>query len=149
MKKQYDLKCNIAQTLNLIGDKWTLLILHAVKEGCHTFKDIQKHLVGIPTNLLSERLKGLCEDDLLTCELYSTHPPRYQYLLKEKSSDLDDIYNAILLWGDKHLNKSYKCLKHKSCGSNIHIAYVCDECDEILSKEDIIINDLDDVIDEI
>ena len=61
----------------------------------------------------------------------------------------DDIYNAILLWGDKHLNKSYKCLKHKSCGSNIHIAYVCDECDEILSKEDIIITDLDDVIDEI
>ena len=79
MKKQYDLPCNIAQSLNLIGDKWTLLILHSVKCGHHTYKELQDALEGIPTNLLSKRLKDLCEDDLLKCSLYSQHPPRYQY----------------------------------------------------------------------
>ena len=52
MKKQYDMHCNIAQTLNLIGDRWTLLILHAVREGRRTYKDLQEGLEGIPTNLL-------------------------------------------------------------------------------------------------
>ena len=66
MKKQYDMHCNIAQTLNLIGDRWTLLILHAVREGRRTYKELQEGLEGIPTNLLSSRLKSLCEDDLLT-----------------------------------------------------------------------------------
>ncbi|MFR4325221.1 MAG: winged helix-turn-helix transcriptional regulator, partial [Coprobacillus cateniformis] len=96
MKKQYDIDCNIAQTLNLIGDKWTLLILHAVKVGFKTYKELQENLPGIPTNLLSNRLKTLCEDDLLDCELYSKHPPRYQYNLTDKSNDLDDIYNALI-----------------------------------------------------
>ena len=66
MKKQYDMHCNIAQTLNLIGDRWTLLILHAVREGRRTYKDLQEGLEGIPTNLLSSRLKSLCEDELLS-----------------------------------------------------------------------------------
>ena len=44
MKKQYDMHCNIAQTLNLIGDRWTLLILHAVREGRRTYKDLQEGL---------------------------------------------------------------------------------------------------------
>ena len=47
MKKQYDMHCNIAQTLNLIGDRWTLLILHAVREGRRTYKDLQEGLEGI------------------------------------------------------------------------------------------------------
>lgn len=144
MKKRYDLKCNIAQTLNLIGEKWTLLILHAVKEGNHTYKELQGCLTGIPTNLLSERLKSLCEDGLLDCKLYSTHPPRYQYVLTEKSEDLDDIYNAILLWGDKHLNKSYKCLRHAICGSGVKIVYKCESCGEIIDKEDVVVCNLED-----
>ena len=109
MKKQYDIDCNIAQTLNLIGDKWTLLILHAVKVGFKTYKELQENLPGIPTNLLSNRLKTLCEDDLLDCELYSKHPPRYQYNLTDKSNDLDDIYNALIIWGDHHLQKMMWC----------------------------------------
>ena len=105
--------CNIAQTLNLIGDRWRLLILHAVVRGGRTYKDLQEGLEGIPTNLLSSRLKSLCEDELLSCSLYQEHPPRYQYELTDKSRDLDDIYNAMMIWGDRHLHKSYKCLKHK------------------------------------
>ena len=136
MKKQYDIDCNIAQTLNLIGDKWTLLILHAVKVGFKTYKELQENLPGIPTNLLSNRLKTLCEDDLLDCELYSKHPPRYQYNL----TDLDDIYNALIIWGDHHLQKSFKCLNHKDCDGNVRIVYVCEKCGKELSKDELLVH---------
>lgn len=142
MKKQYDLHCNIAQSLNLIGDRWTLLILHAVKEGNQTYKDLQVALKNIPTNLLSNRLKGLCDDELLNCELYQTHPPRYRYTRTKKSEDLDDVFYAILLWGDKHLDVSYKCLRHKECHSDVEIAYVCSCCHDILDKNDIYVEEL-------
>ena len=140
MKKQYDIDCNIAQTLNLIGDKWTLLILHAVKVGFKTYKEIQENLTGIPTNLLSNRLKTLCEYDLLDCELYSKHPPRYQYNLTDKSNDLDDIYNALIIWGDHHLQKSFKCLNHKDCDGNVRIVYVCEKCGKELSKDELLVH---------
>ena len=140
MKKQYDIDCNIAQTLNLIGDKWTLLILHAVKVGFKTYKELQENLPGIPTNLLSNRLKTLCEVDLLDCELYSKHPPRYQYNLTDKSNDLDDIYNALIIWGDHHLQKSFKCLNHKDCDGNVRIVYVCEKCGKELSKDELLVH---------
>lgn len=138
MKKQYDMHCNIAQTLNLIGDRWTLLILHAFREGRRTYKELQEGLEGIPTNLLSSRLKSLCEDDLLSCNLYQEHPPRYQYELTDKSKDLDDIYNAIMIWGDKHLHKSYKCLKHRECGGSVEVQYVCGKCGKVIDKNDLV-----------
>ena len=137
MKKQYDIDCNIAQTLNLIGDKWTLLILHAVKVGFKTYKELQENLPGIPTNLLSNRLKTLCEDDLLDCELYSKHPPRYQYNLTDKSND---FYNALIIWGDHHLQKSFKCLNHKDCDGNVRIVYVCEKCGKELSKDELLVH---------
>lgn len=140
MKKQYDIECNIAQTLNIIGDKWTLLILHAIKSHFQTYKELHENLPGIPTNLLSNRLKTLCEDHLLECELYSKHPPRYRYSLTEKSQDLDDIYNALIIWGDKHLQKSYKCLNHKDCDGHIKMIYICEKCGKTLTKDELIIH---------
>ena len=55
MKSSYNLPCNIAQTLNIIGDKWSLLIIHELAIGHNTYKEIQNGLTGIPTNLLSTR----------------------------------------------------------------------------------------------
>lgn len=137
MKKSYDLPCNIAQSLNLIGDKWTLLILHAIRCGAHSYTELKEALEGIPTNLLSKRLKDLCEDGLLKCMLYSQHPPRYQYELTKKSEDLDDVYNALLIWGDKHLDKSYKCLYHKD--APVKIVYMNELTGEIIPREDLIV----------
>ena len=137
MKKSYDLPCNIAQSLNLIGDKWTLLILHAIRCGAHSYTDLKDVLEGIPTNLLSKRLKDLCEDGLLKCHLYSKHPPRYQYELTEKSEDLEDVYNALLIWGDRHLEKSYKCLYHKD--APVRIVYMNEQTKEIIPREDLIV----------
>lgn len=137
MKIQYNLPCNIAQTLNIIGDKWSLLILHRILTGCETYKDIQDGLEGIPTNLLSERLKTMEGDELIIRELYQDHPPRYKYTLTEKGFDLVDVFNSLMLWGQKHLNKCYKNLVHKDCKGNIEHKYYCPECNKFIDINDL------------
>lgn len=136
-KKQYEIPCNIAQSLNLIGDKWTLLILHSIKVGNTTYKDLKTSLPGIPTNLLSNRLKTLEADGLISCRLYSVHPPRYCYELCDSAKDLDDVYHAIILWGEKHLDTCYKKLVHKDCGHGVEIAYYCPACDSLIDQDEL------------
>lgn len=128
MKQQYNINCNIAQTLNIIGDRWSLLILHQVFLGYKTYKEIQDELKGIPTNMLSERLKSLEADGLLHKSIYNTHPPRYEYTLTEKGFDLEDVFISLILWGEKHLDTCYKQLVHKDCNTRIEHMYYCPEC---------------------
>lgn len=144
MKIQYNLPCNIAQTLNIIGDKWTLLILHRISSGCETYKDIQDGLDGIPTNLLSERLKTMEADELITRTLYQTHPPRYKYTLTEKGLDLSDVFNSLIIWGEKHLNKCFKELVHSGCKCKVEHRYYCPECDEYVDINELEVIDSND-----
>lgn len=137
MKNQYDLPCNIAQTLNLIGDKWTLLILHAIQCDKHTYKELQEALPKIPTNLLSNRLKELEKDGLIACSLYQDHPPRYQYELSESGKDLKDLYHVIAIWGEKHLNKCPKKVTHAKCQHNVKVMYYCEHCDTYVDADEI------------
>lgn len=128
MKERYDLPCNIAQSLNIIGDRWTLLIIHEILLGHTTFNEIRKALKGISSNLLSDRLKYLEETGLVTSTLYSEHPPRYKYMLTKSGKDLEMVFNAHILWGRKHLKKCYKKLVHESCGHEVEISYYCPQC---------------------
>ncbi|MFS0781773.1 winged helix-turn-helix transcriptional regulator [Bacillus sp. 1P06AnD] len=138
MKKQYTLSCNIAQTLNLIGDKWSLLILHELLMGRQTFNEIQQGLETIPVNLLSNRLKRLEEDGLISSELYQTHPPRYKYLLSASGADLGDVFNSLIIWGNKHLEPAFKKVVHKECGHTVEIQYFCPHCNKGISQEECI-----------
>lgn len=128
MKSTYDLPCNIAQTLNIIGDRWTLLIIHEILVGHTTFSEIKKALSGISSNLLSDRLKYLEESGLVTANLYSDHPPRYSYTLTESGKALEGVFNAIILWGSEHLVKCYKKMIHQTCGHEVELAYYCPKC---------------------
>lgn len=137
MKKQYDLPCNIAQTLNLIGDKWTLLILHAIQCDKHTYKELHDALPKIPTNLLSNRLKELENDGLITCSLYQDHPPRYQYDLSESGKDLKDLYQVIAIWGEKHLKDCPKKVTHTKCQHHVKVMYYCEHCNTYIDADEI------------
>ena len=136
MKKQYNLKCNIAETLNIVGDKWALLILHELLVGHSTFKDIQVGLDGIPTNLLSDRLKRLENDGLIESRLYQSHPPRYEYILTESGADLKHVLNAFMIWGYKHLNSPYKKLIHTECGEPVTMQYYCNHCKTTIDQSE-------------
>jgi DNA-binding HxlR family transcriptional regulator len=135
--KQYNLHCNIAQTLNIIGDRWSLLILHQMFLGNETFNEIKDRLEGIPTNLLSERLKALEADELIERSIYQSHPPRYKYVLTEKGFDLEDVFNSLILWGQKYLNTCYKKLVHKNCSSIIEHRYYCPKCSRNVSVNEL------------
>ncbi|MDD2494140.1 MAG: helix-turn-helix domain-containing protein [Tissierellia bacterium] len=137
MKIIYNLPCNIAQTLNIIGDRWSLLILYQLFIGHETYKEIQDNLEGIPTNLLSERLKTMECDELISRDLYQTHPPRYKYSLTEKGYDLQDVFNSIILWGERNLNTCYKKLVHKDCNNRIEHKYYCTHCNKSVKINEI------------
>ena len=137
MKNLYNLPCNIAQTLNIIGDKWTLLIIRQIMLGNATYKEIQDNLEGIPSNLLSDRLKCLEADELITTSLYQSHPPRYRYILTESGKDLGDVFNSILLWGEKNLKKCSKQLTHTQCGHKVELQYYCSHCGKTISRNEI------------
>ena len=105
--------------------------------GDKSYNEILSKLAGIASNLLSNRLKSLEEDGIIKSELYQTHPPRYKYTLTEKGKDLEDVFNSIILWGSRHLNKCYKKLVAKKSGHKVEIRYYLPETKELLCKEDV------------
>ena len=131
---RYNLPCNIAQTLNLIGDRWTLLVLHEILVGTKTFNDLKKQLLGISSNILSDRLKHLENSGLVRSSLYSEHPPRYEYALTESGKALEPVFNAMVLWGSEHLDPCYKKLVHTTCQHEVEIAYYCPRCEENVTQ---------------
>ena len=141
MKNLYNLPCNIAQTLNIIGDKWTLLILRQLMMGYNTYTEILQRLEGILTNRLSHRLKSLEEDELIGSELYQSHPPRYRYFLTKSGLDLTDVFNSIILWGERNLKKCHKQLINSGCGHNIELKYYCPQCDKSINRNEITVMD--------
>lgn len=123
MKTRYDLHCNIAQTLNIIGDRWTLLILHELLIGESLFNDIKLKLPGLSANVLSARLKMLEREGVVQSDLYSAHPPRYAYSLTEKGLALEPVFNSIIIWGSDHLRPCYKEIVDPETNERVEIGY--------------------------
>jgi DNA-binding HxlR family transcriptional regulator len=103
MPANYDMRCPIARTLDIIGDSWTILILRdLVISGPRRFQDFESSLAGISPNTLSTRLKRLEEHGIVERRFYKQHPPRAEYLLTEKGSELRPVLRALLDWGKHH-----------------------------------------------
>lgn len=134
MSGNYDFNCNLAQTLNIVEDKWTLLVLHRIFNGKNTYKGLQDALAPIPTNILSKRLKTLEENGLIKAQLYSEHPPRYEYILTEKGMDFRHVFNAIIIWSNKYLDGCNKNVKHEKCEADVEIKYYCKSCNELVEE---------------
>lgn len=95
--------CPMAATLDLIGDRWSLVILRDIIAGKRRYQDFISSAEGIPTNILANRLKALEQRGLLTKRAYQDHPARYEYLLTKKGADLLPVLQQLSLWGLKHL----------------------------------------------
>jgi DNA-binding HxlR family transcriptional regulator len=95
--------CPVARTLDVLGERWTILILRDLLRGKNRFRDLEKSLAGISPNLLADRLKGLEEAGMVERHFYSDHPPRAEYRLTEKGKDFGAVVRAMYAWGEKHV----------------------------------------------
>jgi DNA-binding HxlR family transcriptional regulator len=94
--------CPVARTLNIVGDRWTMLVLRDLHLGRTRFKDLLESLRGISPNLLAQRLKWLEERGMVERAFYSDHPPRAEYRLTEKGKAFGRVLRAMVEWGNAY-----------------------------------------------
>ena len=94
--------CSIADTLTLVGEKWSLLAVREIIYGMHRFDEIQRG-TGAPRDILTARLKRLVDAGVLYREPYQERPTRYAYLLTRAGSELAPVLLNLKAWGDRHL----------------------------------------------
>ena len=106
--------CSVARTLEIVGDRWTWLIVRDAFLGLTKFAEFQASL-GIAPNVLNERLNRLADEGIFERVLYSERPARHEYRLTEKGSDLFTALNALRQWGDEYVCvKPMRLLRRKS-----------------------------------
>lgn len=104
--KKYALKrskCPLACTLDLIGDRWTMLILRDLFRGKRRYKEFQESREGITTNILADRLQRLHEFGLVDRNLYQDRPKRYEYELTKTGRSLEPVIISIAKWGQENI----------------------------------------------
>jgi DNA-binding HxlR family transcriptional regulator len=102
-RRGYNHPCLIAQTLDILGDRWTLLILRDLMAGLHRYNDILENCAGMSPNILSDRLKRLEADGLVIRNYYKELPPRVEYTLTDTGWSVRPILMALLEWGRNHI----------------------------------------------
>jgi DNA-binding HxlR family transcriptional regulator len=130
--------CSIAKSLEVIGERWSLLIVRDVMNGNRRFDELQSSL-GVARNVLSARLQRLVEEDILERRPYQTSPERFEYFLTEKGLDLWPSLIALLGWGDRHSagpEGPPMLIVHKDCGGPVSDRGVCERCGKVLEARD-------------
>lgn len=120
---------SIQQTLDVIGDRWTILILRDVFRGIRRFTTIQCDL-GIARNLLADRLASLVDNGVLARVPYQDRPLRHEYHLTEKGVDLSSALVALMQWGDRWYADGVPptVLVHDDCGTPLRQEVRCPTC---------------------
>jgi DNA-binding HxlR family transcriptional regulator len=128
----------VARALEVVGDRWTLLVIRSAFEGVRRFDDFQETL-GIARNVLTDRLARLCDEGIMRRRRYQERPDRYEYRLTRKGVGLWPVMMSLLLWGDEHYAESGPPLLivHRGCGGHLAAGLVCDACDARLGPADI------------
>lgn len=121
------LKCPVASTLDLVGDKWTLLVVRDLLRGRSRFTDLRNSAEGIPPAVLSGRLKELEIAGVVTRRLYQEHPERYAYQLTAKGHALGVVVGALAQFGEQYA-ESDLTLVDDECGHGIRVVYHCPTC---------------------
>jgi DNA-binding HxlR family transcriptional regulator len=130
--------CSIARGHELVGERWTLLIIRDVFRGKRRFEEIQQSL-GVARNVLTSRLARLVEEDILERRPYSERPRRDEYFLTEKGLDLWPVLVTLMHWGDEHFADAGPpmILIHKGdCGGQVNERGICESCGELLTARD-------------
>jgi len=130
--------CSVARTLEIVGEKWALLVVREVFLGNRRFDEMAR-LTGAPRDTLAARLKTLVAGGILERRQYSEHPARYEYRLTDAGRELYPVIMALMKWGDRHLagpEGPPRVFEH-SCGHRVVPELVCEACGEALDPRDV------------
>ena len=131
--------CSIARALELVGERWTILILRDVFLGTYRFEKLQNEL-GIARNVLQTRLERLVEEGILRRVQYEQRPPRFEYRLTEAGRDLFPVVVSLLQWGDRWTAGEAGpplLLVHEPCGQPAGAVLACSQCGEEITLENV------------
>ena len=132
--------CNIAAALEIVGEKWTFLVLREAFNGVRRFDDMRRR-TGAPRQVLSNRLAHLIADGILRKSPYQEpgQRPRSEYRLTEKGIDLFPVIAALLAWGDKHAAAAgpQVLLTHRDCGAPVGLQLACADGHVLGSARDV------------
>jgi DNA-binding HxlR family transcriptional regulator len=121
--------CSTARALEVLGDRWTLLVLREIFNGVRRFDDISDH-IGVARDVLTKRLNTLIEAGVLTKQPYREpgKRTRYEYRLTAAGLDLRPVLLALMAWGDKHRSGGEPpvTITHRECGAEVHLAMRCE-----------------------
>jgi DNA-binding HxlR family transcriptional regulator len=131
--------CSIARTLEVIGERWTMLIVRDVFLGLRRFDDLQADL-GVARNVLAARLERLIETGVLEKVPYQDRPTRHEYRLTEKGLDLWPLLVELVQWGDRHApsaNGPPVVFRHRDCGGRIGSGRTCERCAALVERREV------------
>jgi DNA-binding HxlR family transcriptional regulator len=114
--------------LEAVGDRWTLLLVAALLDGPRRFGDLQEEVGGIAPNVLTQRLRHLEREGLVSAEPYSERPPRFVYELAAPGRELAGALRLLADWGARHADES-EGLRHAACGTELEARWYCGTCD--------------------
>jgi DNA-binding HxlR family transcriptional regulator len=132
------MNCSVAQSLEVVGEWWTMLIIRDCFLGVSRFDDFQQRL-GISRNILTERLDHLVAKEVLVKVAYQEHPVRYDYRLTDKGRDLWAVLTALREWGDRWEADDGPpvVIEHRGCGDQITVVPTCSSCGEHLDARSV------------
>jgi DNA-binding HxlR family transcriptional regulator len=132
--------CSIAGALEVVGERWSLLIVRDILLGLRRFDELQAHL-GIARNVLQTRLTRLAEHGVIERVPYQQRPPRHEYRLTDKGLDLWPTIVALMKWGDRYATPEggpAVVIEHRGCGGAVDEHRICERCGAKLGARDAI-----------
>lgn len=129
--------CSLARALEVLGERWTLLVIRDAFFGVQRFNDFQAHL-DIPKAVLSDRLAGLVEEGILARAPDPAHAGRHLYRLTDSGRDLWPAVHALLAWGDRHRGPNSRTFSHSVCGTRLEPSGACPTCGVTPGPEEIL-----------
>ncbi|HZZ47627.1 MAG TPA: helix-turn-helix domain-containing protein [Pseudonocardia sp.] len=128
--------CSVARALEVVGERWTLLIVRDLMFGGLRFDELLAS-VGTTPAMLTRRLRGLIADEVVEQRPYQDRPRRYEYHLTDKGRGLFDVLAALMHWGDRHYGPAPRLLMHQPCGRALDSYLTCAHCGERAQTHDI------------
>ncbi|MFH8340344.1 winged helix-turn-helix transcriptional regulator [Streptomyces sp. AM6-12] len=131
-------ECSIARALEIVGERWTLLVVRDALYGVRRYNDFLVHL-GIPRAVLAARLQTLTAEGILEKRRYQESPPRDEYVLTERGIALWPTLRALAAWGRDHVvGVRLRSFRHAGCGAEIGPYAACVRCGTVVPAGDVV-----------